>query len=315
MRKNLIFLIFIAVVFTLLPMPAGSRSLEVSEFKEMYEKFARIVLDDYRKAGFLLKTGGFKEEEDGSGRGMRVEAVVEKFPQNYERYFGKATYGFFLLHGKELVHESTPTDISFEIAAKVKTENDFYTTVFFAFMFDENQMKRFVGNFDDRVKQAKLRIFRGLYGLTCYEESFYNGYGGHRVAGVSGADRLMLPASYGSNGGFSRYHDQFLTMLFKELKGYSFRFTVVENPPVAEIRIFYFPKDLTLILGEPPTTRFVFTAKKDVSGDSIEISRTVDSYGKMSYWKTISIDSQNTKEAAENTAKEIVRSIYSCASY
>lgn len=278
-----------------------AKPLDSSHNKRIYDNFVERLLADFRKAGFVVVIGGVKDTPLRTEEPViETEITVIKVPDDFKKYFGELTLKNFFIQGEERL------DGLFYIYLWVRYKGGVDHNIF---TYKDNT----IANFEEEIWKAKQELFNYLFGFGC--EARYNGFT-QQIGG-----RLIFTSSLFSadkSNNFSKHMREFLSSFYQELKVFGFRFTLVENPPVSEIRIFGFPKSISMLLPEPETKLLAIRSKINGAGESVDISVFDRQAKKFSTVSVIDLYSDKpVKELAMFSAKKIFLKFYTpdCLQY
>ena len=260
--------------------------------KKFYDNFVGRLINDFRKAGFIVARGSVKDTPLRTEEAVvETEVSVMKAPADFKKYFGELKLKNFFVQAEER------RGGIFSIDLWVRYESGINYIVF---SYTDGPF----GDYEKMVGEAKRTLIAYFFGLDCatqYSDGFTQKNDGRLILS---ADSPALQ----DIKNFSKEMREFLSSFYKELKAFGFRFTLVENSPVSEIRIFGFPKPVSLFLPEPETKLIVVKSKKTFSGADISVFDRVDK--KFSDVAVVNFASgEPIKKLAEYAVKKIFYSL------
>ena len=268
------------------------------EYQKEYENFVKRITGDLRKAGFVLNVENFREITEDKGKGLFVDVRIKKYPDFLKKYLGEPKSHYFMIQALELDRT---------IVFSLKVVKDEKPVQRFSFFQHADKRDFYYFDAESLIPDAKARLTLSLFGLDC--ESKYSGVT-QKNEKESPLFRLVRNFPYSV--------DEFITIFFRELKTFGFKYTVVEQFPVVEIRIFEFPAELTLLLPEPVNAFFLLENKKFDSQERLLIMRMDRQYKNLNTVEVIIFDNNiQLKKAAADTAQKVFTELYlpNCPSY
>lgn len=281
-----------------------AKPLDSSHNKRIYDNFVERLLADFRKAGFIVakekvQDTPLREREPV----VEVEVKVSKVPENFQKYFGQLKLKSFVVQGEE-----RPGAFSIYLWARYETGVNHNI-----FTYRDDPF----ADYEQKIGEAKKELIAYLFGNDCGTQ-YYGGFTqmtGSRFISVSTAS-VQFPT--GKNKEFSKDARKFLSNFYRDLKNFGFRFTLVENPPVSEIRIFGFPKSISVLLPEPETKLIAIRSKAIGSGEGLDIDIFNRSERKFETAAILNFSSGDTAEQlSEFAVKKLFEKFYmpDCAQY
>lgn len=271
--------------------------------KKVYDGFVERIIADFRRAGFVVikeevKDSPLREKEPV----IETEVRIVMAPADFKKYFGELKLKNFFIQGEER------QDGAFGVYLWVR-----YETGTNYIIFSSNGDDSLI-DYGKEGGRAKQELVSYLFGLDCGTQ--FNGGLSRQID----SKLLFVSASSEANRSksFSKGMREFLSSFYRELKALGFRFTLVENPPISEIRFFGFPKLISPFLPEPETKLIVIRSK---GGDGAEMA-DIDVFDRATRkFTTISIvnlsPGEPMKELVKFAAKKIFYNFYTpdCSGY
>jgi len=227
--------------------------------RKTYDNFVERLVVDFKKAGFAVSKGEvestpFRQEEPV----IEVEIKVLKISDGFAKYFGKLKLNNFFIQGEER------KDGRFSIYLWVRYG---ISVNYIIFSYQDSSF----ADFEQEIGKAKQEIINYLFGFDCGTQ-YYGGLiakPGSKFTSVSVSSASSFVQNRSKD--FSQTMREFLSNFYRELKTFGFRFTLVENFPVSEIRVFGFPKDISIFLPEPETKLVAVRSKISGGAELIDI--------------------------------------------
>lgn len=299
-------LLIIAAFLSFLTIIGSSEAkpLENGYNKRLYDNFVERLLADFRRAGFIVAKEKAKDTPRREQESViETEVRITRMPENLQKYFGQLKLKNFFVQGEE-----RPGEFNIYLWTRYDTG---VNQIIFSYRDDP------FADYEQKIEEAKKKLIAHLFGNDCGTQ-YYGGSTQRTGSRFISISMTFIQFSTGKNKEFSKDARKFLSNFYRDLKDFGFRFTFVENPPVSEIRIFGFPKSISILLPEPETKLIAIRSKAIGSGEGLDIDIFNRSERKFETATILNFSSGDTVEQlSEFAVKKLFAKFYmpDCSQY
>lgn len=272
--------------------------------KKFYDNFVERLLVDFRRAGFVVVKEKVKDTPSREQESVvETEVKIVKVSESFQKYFGQLKLKNFFVQGEERSN-------AFTIYLWVRYETG-VNYIIFSYRNDP------FADYEKKMEEAKKELIAYLFGKDCGTQ-YYGGFTQTIGSRFISSSQDTVQFSTANNKEFSKDARKFLSNFYRGLKDFGFRFTLVENPPVSEIRIFGFPKAVSIFLPDPETKLIAVRSKAIGSGEGMDIDIFNRNERKFETAALINFSSGDTAEQlSEFAVKKLFEKFYmpDCALY